>query len=347
MKFSMDKVKEQWKAVVERLKKAEPRHLIIAGTVVVLVVLLLAVALGKGKDTKENSKEDTKTAEEAATAEPAEEPNDLEENAHEEVNNLVNQYYSYMAAGDTESLKGIVDVLTEEEEQAILQSKDYIEEYQNISCYTKRGMEEGAYIAYVTYDMKILNVDTPAPGLSYLYLEPREDGSLYIQNGEESAELVAYIEELSQAQDVQDLLTSVETRYQEAIGADEALANFATKLAETAQVELTEEETPAEEQPAEETPAEETPAEEEQPAEEQPAEEQPAEEAPEEEQTADVPAGTFKEATVIRASMSTDSEKIATGFAGEAYTRIMDYAEGWTKVEYQGKTGYCKTELLD
>ena len=31
---------------------------------------------------------------------------------------------------------------------------------------------------------------------------------------------------------------------------------------------------------------------------------------------------------------------------GEQITIVQEYAEGWSKVSYNGKEGYCKTELL-
>ena len=55
---------------------------------------------------------------------------------------------------------------------------------------------------------------------------------------------------------------------------------------------------------------------------------------------------TAKESVILRESMGEDSKKIATVFAGEKVTVIMSYAEGWTKVDYDGKTGYIKTALL-
>ena len=55
---------------------------------------------------------------------------------------------------------------------------------------------------------------------------------------------------------------------------------------------------------------------------------------------------TVQESLNIRESMSQDSAKVATVFAGEKVTVIMSYAEGWTKVTYGDKTGYIKTDLL-
>ena len=67
-----------------------------------------------------------------------------------------------------------------------------------------------------------------------------------------------------------------------------------------------------------------------------------------------VAAGSISEGTVIRLSESTNirsdmsetSEKIGTVYSGEKVTVVMSYAEGWTKVTWNGKTGYIKTSLL-
>lgn len=48
----------------------------------------------------------------------------------------------------------------------------------------------------------------------------------------------------------------------------------------------------------------------------------------------------------IRESMSETATKVAVAYGGEQVTVIKEYAEGWTKVSYNGKEGYCKSELL-
>lgn len=67
-----------------------------------------------------------------------------------------------------------------------------------------------------------------------------------------------------------------------------------------------------------------------------------------------VTGGNISEGTVIRLSesvnirsdMSETAEKIGTAYSGEKVTVVMSYAEGWTKVTWNGKTGYIKTSLL-
>lgn len=54
-----------------------------------------------------------------------------------------------------------------------------------------------------------------------------------------------------------------------------------------------------------------------------------------------------KETVNIREGMSQDSKRVGTAYAGDTYTKIQDYAEGWTKIEYNGSEAYIKTEFLE
>lgn len=54
-----------------------------------------------------------------------------------------------------------------------------------------------------------------------------------------------------------------------------------------------------------------------------------------------------KETVNIRESMSQDSKKVGVAYAGDKFTKIMDYEEGWTKIDYNGKEAYIKTEFLE
>ena len=96
-----------------------------------------------------------------------------------------------------------------------------------------------------------------------------------------------------------------------------------------------------------ETPITEVPATELQPTETEVAETEVAEtEAP---VASAIPEGTVirLEKTInIREKMSTDSDKVGVAYQGEKVTVIMSYADGWTKVKWDGKTGYVRTDLL-
>lgn len=75
-------------------------------------------------------------------------------------------------------------------------------------------------------------------------------------------------------------------------------------------------------------------------------EEEKKEEATE---TASTAKGTvrLKETANVRESMSQESNKLGTAFVGDSYPMIEEYADGWTKIDYNGKTGYIKSEFLE
>ena len=52
------------------------------------------------------------------------------------------------------------------------------------------------------------------------------------------------------------------------------------------------------------------------------------------------------EAIKLRKGQSTDTEAITTIYANDIVDVKEQYASGWAKVEYNGKTGYIKSEFL-
>lgn len=83
----------------------------------------------------------------------------------------------------------------------------------------------------------------------------------------------------------------------------------------------------------------------EQPAAQEPAAtEQPAEQTSTQTTTGKV---TAKESVRVRASASTSGDVLGMAYEGESYDLIMEQADGWCKISYNGKTGYVKTEFVD
>jgi uncharacterized protein YgiM (DUF1202 family) len=55
---------------------------------------------------------------------------------------------------------------------------------------------------------------------------------------------------------------------------------------------------------------------------------------------------TLSDSVNVRASMSETSDRVGLAFQGDVVKVIQSYAEGWTKVEWNGQTGYIKTDLI-
>ncbi len=56
---------------------------------------------------------------------------------------------------------------------------------------------------------------------------------------------------------------------------------------------------------------------------------------------------TVKENVRIRASASEDGQKLGTAYVGEKLEIIMKQADGWTKIKYNGKTAYVKSDYVE
>ncbi|HIT66192.1 MAG TPA: SH3 domain-containing protein [Candidatus Merdisoma merdipullorum] len=376
MKFSVNDLKERFSKdkVGDWVVKYKRQVAVgcLAGCLVIFAGVSLAGSSAAGGGEAEpvvsedaEEQQGTVVSEAVALEEQAmNEINVLEKDAYPEVNELVQNYYNYMAEGDMEGLATVEDVTNEEEQNRILRSKDLVEGYQNISCYTKKGLEEGSYLVFVYYELKFAEIDTPAPGISLIYVYTNDEGNLVIFNGEASDELNAYAEERAQDEDVLALRAEVSAKYEEAKAADEKLVTLEERYRRIAEGGDETEETAeaAEEQPAEETtetaeqPAEETT--EEQPAEEtaETTEEQPAETTEEtaEEQPAEGSTATaqnretrFTESVRLRAEPSTEAEYLGTAYQGESVTQIESYEDGWSKINYNGTECYCMTQYLE
>ena len=55
---------------------------------------------------------------------------------------------------------------------------------------------------------------------------------------------------------------------------------------------------------------------------------------------------TLSDSVNVRVSMSETADRVGLAYQGDTIEVIQSYAEGWTKVKWNGETGYIKTELI-
>ncbi len=306
-------------------------YLIIA---VILVVLIVTLVRSCGSDSVEETVQE-QTEEEEISGETEEEENKLVENSHASVDRIVTKFMDCIVEGDVETMETIVDYLSDEDKESITANAIAYESYSDLVCYTKDGPEEDSYIVYLFYNMKLTISDTLLPDCRCIYVSAKdEDGDRYIRynNVENDEELQAYVAELEQDPEVQALIEDTNTRYLEALESDKTLYDFVQNV--TGKLAEAEEEEPEE---SEET--------EEETSEEEVSEEETTEEASE--VTAQNRETRVTETVNVRAETSTESERVALAYQGDAITQIESYDNGWSKVEYQGLTGYVMTEYLE
>ena len=177
-----------------------------------------------GQDTPESEPEATPET----TPEAQADQDLLEQNAYPEVNALVESYYTALTNRDTETLKTLVDQLDSSEETAIQNSR-YIESYNSVDTYTKPGVEDGSYVILAVYEHKYAGYDTVLPGVSCMYATPGDDGSLQIVS-EPSQEQQTRMDEVTNSEDVQELIAGKQKEYDDTVASDAALSAYLSEL---------------------------------------------------------------------------------------------------------------------
>ena len=286
------------------------------------------------------------------------------EDSNEELNALIQQYYQDFADGNVDDLQTIATPISDAEKSYIQFFSQYVEEYQNLKVYSKRGADDSSYLVSVYLHMKFKDIETTAAGLDFFYVQTNDEGKLYINNiyssfnqanGEYELDdnIASLIAAFEQQPDVMALQAEVQQECNEAMVEDESLNTFVnvtlqdaiTKWASDYRAQVAAQEA-AEQQAAAEQKAAEEAAAAQAAAEQQAAQQQQQQQ---QQQAAGLAAGQqirLTESTNIRTSMSETAPRLALAYAGEYVTVQMSYAEGWTKVTYNGQEGYVRTDIL-
>ncbi|SEA59988.1 SH3 domain-containing protein [Pseudobutyrivibrio sp. ACV-2] len=174
---------------------------------------------------------------------------EFKENKDTKINKLIEDYYTAYANGDTDKIKKLVDPspLSDQEISYIQFYSQYIDNFSDIQIYTKEGLDKGSYLASVRVNLKYKDIDTPAPGQDFFYLETA-DGKLYINNKygsfnqnnniyEMDTKVSDLISVFIRQQDLLDIQAEVTNEYNAAIKSDEALKVFMTDTLKAAIVQ--------------------------------------------------------------------------------------------------------------
>lgn len=321
------------------------KYMILGAVALLLVIILIVSALTKKPEVPAGQTVEPTTDE--AVTEPSETEPPLQEDAYPEINKLFETYFTAKKELNADQLNSIVVQEEPYTLEEIEKEGEYIENYQNIKCYTKPGLQDNTYLVYVYFEIKFMNIDTPAPGMVQQLVCMNSDGTLYINAGKVDADVKSYMDEVYNSQDVRALITSVEEKLQQAMSADENLLKLVDKLREGADTGTTPPETEPEQTQPPETQPEQT-----QPSETEPAETQPEQTQPPETQVSETtaaPSGTTtvyaKQNVKIRKEPSTDSEEVGKLTGAASIERISDDGT-WSKVLYNGAECYIMSDLL-
>lgn len=333
-----NKFKEKWISFADWFKdllsliKENKRITIIVIAFIVLVAGAIVVTnlIGKSNKTKEAAMMvETESSEDETIVVPQE---PLETDAYPEIIALFKKYYKALADGDTATVESIKSIVDEKEKIFIEKKSEYIESYPTITCYTKKGPIEDSFIVLPYYEVKLKDYDSLVPALNVFYVCRNENGEYYINDDEQDENILNYCKAISVQDDVVDLSNSVQVKYNDLMTSDEKLSKFLEELPDilTAEVgeELAKNETPTQESETETT-----------------QEETTVEET--EEDTAVVKKVRTTDVVNVRSSDSETADKLGKTEKGDEFTLLEEKGNGWSKIDYDGKEAYIKSDYLE
>lgn len=257
-----------------------------------------------------------------------------------ELYTLITAYYNAMALGDSETLLSIYDEISENSILKIEETAKYIDSYSTLEIYTKAGMEDGSTVVCVFYRLLFVNHEEEFPGYETLYVCTNEQGELYIKNeGKFTDKEKEYITAVTMQDDVVEFNNRVNTEYNDLIRENPELIRYLAELDNQISVAVGERVAQNE---ATQSDAQ-APGDSQSPEVEGDGNQPPAEGNTE-------PAGPqFATATTtvnVRSSDSEQADRLGKVTGGTTVQVQEVRLNGWTKIVYEGKDGYIKSEYL-
>lgn len=211
---------------------------IILGCAVILVIILgvLGMKLIGAVGGKKADKPKTEVQTEASTENTTEGTSEagsasakaLVQN-DSKVLTMMTSYYTAKTNKDMETLVKLDPSIDQEEELENLNASQ-VESYSNIKTYSIAAPADGSYVVYVSYDGKVVDIDTLVPSLTQYYLKTNSDDLYYIADPSSDEGAEKFIEEVRESSEVKNLIETVNKACEEAQASDPVLKTFMDKF---------------------------------------------------------------------------------------------------------------------
>lgn len=224
----------------QRLAKEEVRKYLHFLAIPLVVILLMIVIVIADKTEQGNTKETVTQAETKgnAVSEESEGSTGKEETTAasvpklakeeiSEIHELMQTYFKAKKSCDGDTLSQVYGGTCSPEQlqrrlQRIEEEVKYYQDFQNLICYTVKGLADNSWVVYARFDMKLRQAETIAPTMVACYAKQAEDGSYYLE-GETTAEEAAYMKKMNESEDVQLLARDVNANLRSALESDSNL----------------------------------------------------------------------------------------------------------------------------
>lgn len=303
--------------------------------VIAVVAVTVVIALNAGNPHTQMPAEESSSSEESTQAtEVAEAGVSLVINEDNAISTLIEDYYVAMATGDEEALRSICDEISDKDMLRYLETAKYTKEYSMLEIYTKPGLEEGTTIAYVYYKVVFESYEDEFPGYQAHYICTNDQGELYLKRSENSEEIIEYVKTVSAQDDVVEFNNRIQVEYNELMEQKPELLVYLKEL--DSQVSTAVGEGLAQLAAQQESEAQESTEEGDEGA-----------ESTEGSEVSDIEQYATATTTVnVRVSDSEEADKLGKLAEGTKVQVLEQRVNGWSKIIYETKEGYVKSEFL-
>ncbi len=294
---------------------------ILLGLAIILVILIAFFSIRaithRGSSSDNNTEAVIETEVEEESEEEEAEP--LTQN-EPEVLDIATDYWTAVGEKDYDTLETLYGKeLSDDDREDIDEMDVAVESYDNIATYSKPGLTDGSYVAYVYMDLKLTGIETEAPTLREMYLQPDEDDNLLVVPSEDyTSEITKFTQERQTDSDVQALIKEVNDTLNERCEEDEDLMQYVDSGNSSSSSSDEDEEDGDEDNGS---------------------------------SSSSGKIATVLEGVNIRSEASTDGAILAALAAGAQVTVVDNLDDGWSWISYidssgSTQTGYVKTEFL-
>lgn len=348
MNTSNNNIQDSAKAGVEGFKDWLFRYSKIVMPVILVICVAITIAIAVGANKRKTAEEESMEAsEETDTTDDLIAVSDvpLEQDAVPEINELFKSYYNAMVEGDTDTMEKLVDHLDATEILKAQETSKYIESYPTLEVYTKAGPKEETYVAYVYTEVKFHDYEKPIPGMRTYYVCKNENGEYYLnEDGEEDESVISYIRKLSLQDDVIDLSNKATVAYNDMLAEDETMVDFILDL--NSEIDKNVGEALARAEGSGTPEGEGTDGEEAENGEGESGDTQTEENASDGSVTI-VTKVKATDVVNIRTSDSETADKLGKAAVGDEFALLEEKGNGWSKISYEGRDAYIKSEFLE
>lgn len=154
----------------------------------------------------------------------------LDLNKNEEINKLIESYFTAKKTVDLETMRELVSDESRIPKEEYTIKASYTEDYKDFDCYYIRNEEMASYRVYVRYNMKLKNIGSWVPCLTRYYVKETSEGKYVIYLSALDDAEVEFIDSADKNEEIQKLKEEVNKKLKEILDKDANFKQFYQKM---------------------------------------------------------------------------------------------------------------------